>query len=380
MAWGLVTSETPDSDKEICDYVAAKAAIQKWSEDTLAKTTAAGQDPSLGNMRVMHQLTVGGKAVKIEYHDDTKQVWVGSEPANEDVWHLLKGGFLTGQSIGGSYLWKRKEGDFTRYAPTIGEISYVDKSANPDAAFSYVKADGTTKLRKFAQPGPAEIELLHKIELGELQKAVAEGNTRLEKLSTQLDELVGKHTPAIGANMNPEQIKKCAAALGISEEEFKKNFAAADDLTKAHKGLAGLHANLETMHSHHEAMHKAHKAMGAMHEKMGTHIEKCMKACKDVMGSDEKEAEKALKALIDEMSPAPDADAVAKAAKAKADAEAAANGDKITKADAEKLVADAVKKAVDALPAPAASPLFSISRDNAVKKAEQIHQADPLPI
>ena len=101
MVWGIVASETPDSDQEICDYTTAKTEIKKWSDDQLAKTIAAGQDPSLGNMRVMHQLQIGGKAVKIQYMDDAKQVWVGSEPANEEVWHLLKGGYLTAHSLGG---------------------------------------------------------------------------------------------------------------------------------------------------------------------------------------------------------------------------------------------------------------------------------------
>ena len=358
MVWGIVTSETPDSDEEICDYPAAKAAIKAWSDDQLAKTTAAGQDPSLGNMRVMHQLQIGGKAVKIEYRDDQKQVWVGSEPVNEEVWHLLKGGFLTGHSIGGSYDWKRTEGKFVRYAPTIGEISYVDKGANPDASFAYVKADGVTELRKFVAPGEKEKEILRKMkeatlvnlsdaDVERLTKAFAASlDTHLEKMNALTAELVGQLNTSKGAMMKPEEIKKCAAALGISEDEFVKLYVPADALVKAKKGLAALHGHMEAAMSHHEAMHKAHTALGSLHDKMGTHLGKCMKSVKDVMGSDEAAADKAIKDLLDELLPASDAEAVRKAAEKKAaDDAAAANGDKLTKADAQKLVDDAVTKA-----------------------------------
>jgi hypothetical protein len=402
MVWGCVTSETPDSDKEICDYAEAKSEIKKWSDDQLAKTIAAGQDPSLGNMRVMHQLQIGGKAIKIEYRDDQKQVWVGSEPASDDVWHLLKGGFLTGHSIGGSYKWKKPEGEYVRYAPTIGEISYVDRQANPDAAFSYVKADGTTELRKFQQPGPAEKEMLRKMRLGSLAdlsqddidrlaKAVAESltgadsdlDTRLKKISAQLAEMVGQLSAADGGNtMNPEQIKKCAAALGISEEDFKKQFALASDLDKAKKGIAALHGHIEGAMSHHAEMHKAHSAMAAMHEKHSAHLEKCMKACKAVMGADDGEADKAINALLADLlktaGETPE-QKVAREAAEKAAAAAAASGT-MTKAEVDALVTAAIAKAIGELPKPDPGGLRIVPRTGEpAKKAEQVN-ADPIPV
>jgi hypothetical protein len=393
MVWGLVTSETPDSDKEICDYADARAEIQKWSDDTLSKTLAAGQDPSLGNMRVMHQLQIGGKAIKIEYKDAEKQVWVGSEPATEDVWHLLKGGFLTAHSIGGSYKWKRKEGEYTRYAPTIGEISYVDRGANPDASFSYVKADGSTELRKFAAPGDKERGILAKLhaeadragDVERITKAVmAELGTDLEKLRTIAASLVAQIEPTKGETlMTPEQLKKCAAALGISEADFLKLYAPAADLEKAKGGLAALHGHIEKAMGHHEEMHKAHGALAAMHEAHAKHLGKCDKACKAVMGSDEKEAEKALKALLSELTPV-----------AAPVVPAAAASESLSKADVEKMladqkaandqaIADAVKKALDAAPAGDAADrtkLFAITRGEEVKKSEATAASDPLPV
>ena len=72
--------------------------------------------------------------------------------------HLLKGGYLTSHSISAPMLGSDKKREYVRYGPTIGEISYVDKGANPEAGFSYVKADGSTGLRKFAKPGEKEME------------------------------------------------------------------------------------------------------------------------------------------------------------------------------------------------------------------------------
>lgn len=149
MAWGIATSETPDSEEEICDYEGVKADITRWSDDFFKRTTSAGQEASLGNIRVMHQLDLGGKAVKIEFHDDAKEVWLGASPADDSVWDKLRRGILTGYSIGGKYAWRKPEGKYQRYSPIISEISFVDNPSNPDATYAYVKADGSRELRKF---------------------------------------------------------------------------------------------------------------------------------------------------------------------------------------------------------------------------------------
>lgn len=311
MVYGIVTSETPDADDEICDFATAKVEIKKWSDDQLAKTIAAGQEPSLGNFRVMHQLQVGGKAVKIECKEEAKQIWVGSEPANEEVWHLIKGGFLTGHSIGGKYLWKRKEGEYTRFGPSFNEISYVDKGSNPEATFAYVKADGTTELRKFAKPGPAEQEVIARlakstvanlsdVDVQRIAKALADSvlGTHAEELDAALAERMRQKNAAKGEDMTQEQIQKCAAALGITEAEFQKKYIDGDGFEKAAKGLAALHGHIEKAMDMHKEIMAHHDKMGKAHGAMETHLGKCSKACKDIMGSDEKASEKALKALI----------------------------------------------------------------------------------
>lgn len=166
MVWGVATSEVPDSEKEIADYEGCKKAYTDWATETLAKT-ADGADPSLGNIRVMHQLVVGGKAIKIEFNDAAKSVLLGTVPANDEVWELIKGGFLRGYSHAGKYAWKKPEGEFTRYAPVISEVSYVDRPANPEANFDAIKADsfqlihknGSMELVKFASPAECQKRL-----------------------------------------------------------------------------------------------------------------------------------------------------------------------------------------------------------------------------
>ena len=57
---GIVTAERPDKEFEVCDYAESKPFYQKWS-DEFAKST---DGKSFGNLRVMHQLVVAGKAVE----------------------------------------------------------------------------------------------------------------------------------------------------------------------------------------------------------------------------------------------------------------------------------------------------------------------------
>ena len=152
MTWGIVTSETVDKDGEICSYEDAKKSYKEWSDDFVEKTTAAGQEPSMGNVRIMHKPEIGGKVIKLEFKDDEKQIWVGTQPVNDEVWDLIKGGYITGLSQGGRYLWKKQEGEYTRYAPKISEVSYVDNPALGEACFVYVKSDGSTEIRKFSSP------------------------------------------------------------------------------------------------------------------------------------------------------------------------------------------------------------------------------------
>jgi hypothetical protein len=156
--WGIATAEKPDLDNEICDYPSAKNAYRTWSEASLEKTKAAGQEPSLGNVRIMHGNQIGGKVTHIDYDDANKTIRVASTPASDEVWNLLKGGFLTGYSHGGKKQILSTDGRYRRYAPQLAELSYVDKACL-DEGFEFVKSDGAVEMRKFTHSEQETIEL-----------------------------------------------------------------------------------------------------------------------------------------------------------------------------------------------------------------------------
>src|SRR6202789_2607833 len=167
--WGISTWEEPDSDNEQCDYETAVPVYQAWSSKALKRTKHAGQDPSLGNVRIQHGSEVGGKVTKIEFNDKDKEIWLGSEPISDDIKNQLKQGFYTGYSQGGSYAWRACsvcEGQMplqqgynfcetcgknvpVRYGlKRIAEVSYVDSPATGEG-FEHVKANGSTEILKF---------------------------------------------------------------------------------------------------------------------------------------------------------------------------------------------------------------------------------------
>lgn len=137
MVWGIATSEAIDSQGDIIDYEASKAAFGSW----------------LGNIREMHQPIAVGKAIDIQYDDENKQVMIGakiSESADgENAWLKVKEGILQGFSIGGSVnkVLKevaKKDGveiPVTRVVDySLSETSLVDNPANPEAMLVMVKS------------------------------------------------------------------------------------------------------------------------------------------------------------------------------------------------------------------------------------------------
>jgi hypothetical protein len=170
--WGIATWEQPDSDSEICDYITAKPVYKEWSDKALKRTSKAGQELSLGNIRLQHGMDVGGKATKLKFDDKDKEVWLGSEPISDAVKTALQKGMYTGYSQGGSYAWRKCEdcdgqmpmqqgynfcaacdkNVVVRYGlKKIAEVSYVDSPATGEG-FEHVKANGSTEILKFAKP------------------------------------------------------------------------------------------------------------------------------------------------------------------------------------------------------------------------------------
>jgi hypothetical protein len=282
-----------------------------------------------------------------------------------------------------------------KYLATPPHLPYTDESGKPDHRLmgaAWAALHGGYRGNKYEGPGkehaisrlkeiyhsegmepPSAKSLLDQLSGWEFV-GDSELDTGLEKFRSLVAELMGKQSATGAADMNAEQIKKCAAALGISEEEFKKQFVDGDALDKGAKGLAALHAHLKKAHAHHEKMvqHHAkiaelHKAHGEMHGQMADHLENCMKAHGACM--DGAEAEKILKALA--------------AAPEKKDETTS----ELKKADVEKMLADGItaalakqKEEFDKKLEDSPARLFNIPRNAEVKKAEEAKASDPLPV
>lgn len=171
LVWGVATLEAPDLEGEICDYDTAKDAYKAWSLAAAQRTSAAGQQISLGPIRRQHTTEPAGKAVKIQYDDDNKRIMLGSVPISDDIREQLQQGFLTGYSQGGSYGW-RKCADCGKsltlqqannFCPAckktvpvlfglkrLTEVSYVDSPCT-GKGFDYVKSDGSHRFVAFAK-------------------------------------------------------------------------------------------------------------------------------------------------------------------------------------------------------------------------------------
>lgn len=179
IAYGIATSEAPDKVNEICDYAATKPFYQAWSLEAYKSTIAAGQSPSLGNVRLMHETKIFGKVIKIDFDDDAKQVLIGVQPMNDESWAMVTGGFVRGFSQGGDYIWRRcnicatdvpegavcskcKKTVAIRYAASPAEVSAVDNPCLEEATFQYVKTNGSMELRKFVRPAEPAKEIMAK--------------------------------------------------------------------------------------------------------------------------------------------------------------------------------------------------------------------------
>lgn len=149
MVYGIATTEAIDSQGDIVDYEASKAAFSTW----------------LGNIREMHQPVAVGKAVDIQFDDEARQVVIGAKISEsidgENAWIKVKEGILNGFSIGGSVSKVVKETAKVDGADvpvsrivdySLSETSLVDNPANPEALFVMVKS---------AKSGLQRVEEMH---------------------------------------------------------------------------------------------------------------------------------------------------------------------------------------------------------------------------
>lgn len=182
-----------------------------WSDAMFKATTSAGQQPSLGNIRLMHGAEIAAKAIKVDFLDDTKQIFLGTQAVDKRISDMLRGGYISGMSQAGSYLFRRCAIDgsdikgksnfcdkcqaevVVNYAAKISEVSYVDQPANPEARFQYVKSDQSMELRKFADSSNDSQKLQDPNP--EVQKAAPDAEKAAEK-AAMTKRVAGEDLPS----------------------------------------------------------------------------------------------------------------------------------------------------------------------------------------
>lgn len=139
---GRAAQEVPDKTNEILDYETGKPAFEAWSKSFEDMSNGL----SKGNLRVMHEKTVAGKIVDIQFDDNAKAIDVVAKVVDDNEWKKVLDGCYTGFSVGGGYGRKWKDGNLTRYTPVVRELSLVDNPCIPTARFAeLVKADGVVE-------------------------------------------------------------------------------------------------------------------------------------------------------------------------------------------------------------------------------------------
>lgn len=352
IVYGLVTAERLDKDGEICEYASTKAEYQAIN----AEMSKASEGMNILPLREMHGRNAVGAGKSIDFNDQRREIRMAFKVVDDSTWNKVLEKVLLGFSQGGRYVKRWLKDGQRYYTASPGEVSLVDNPCLSGAMIEYVKADGT--IEEYETPSLAA---LSQEDVDRLAKAVADSlasegfeavlnklagllkdapatelSTQLEKISSVTAPLMRQLSAAKGDKMTPEQITKCAAALGISEEEFKK-------------------------------LHLGENAV--------------------------EEAKKVLKAEADKKA-ADEAAELAKKAKEKADAEAAAGKEFVKASDLEAIVTKAVKSATDELskafdeklskiPVPvgtgSGARLMLVDRDGKeLRKADQ--GSNPLPV
>jgi hypothetical protein len=172
--WGRATREEPDNSGEIFDYNSSKPYFQEWSQT--AQKRSGGK--SKGNVRAMHQLTAAGKVIDLQTVDEDKSIFVGAKIVDGDEWKKVQEGVYTGFSVGGNYVRRWPDRQFTRYTAAPNEISLVDVPCVASATFEMVKADGAEQAHFKGGEGKTILPLSP----GELEKVEVDNPAPAEQI------------------------------------------------------------------------------------------------------------------------------------------------------------------------------------------------------
>lgn len=370
IVYGLVTAERLDKDNEICEYSSTKPEYEKVNAE-MAKMSGGENIMPLREMHQLHAVGAGKtidfsddtKEIRMGFYVSEDSTWkkvmdkvlLGFSQGGRYLKRWKQDGkeYYTAQPgeislvdnpclPGAAIEYAKADGSIEKILPVLAKevkylvpdgkhLPYTGDDGKPDHRLmgaAWAALHGGYRGNKYGGPDKdkalAHLRSIYHSEgmeppsdkaaglLDDLEKELefcdgSELNTRLEKISALVGDLMGKQI-AKGADMNKEQIAKCAAALGITAEEFTKTYVEGDALEKGKKGLAALHAHLKKAIAHHEKGAKIHgdlanlhKAAKDHHETMADHLENCMKAHGALQ--DDGEAEKILKALGVEIKP-----------------------------------------------------------------------------
>lgn len=207
---GVIAEEVPDKASEILDFASSEPYFRKWSSEAYERTTAAGLPASYGNVREQHSPRAVGKLTSIEFDSANKRIPVVAKIVDDETWRKIQAGVLTGFSIGGSYLNKWSDGNYTRYTAKPAEVSIVDNPCMPGATFSMVKD----------APANPELAALRK-QLNELKETIRSIIARRAGVVTDSGSSGSRFvTKDAGSSNDPQQLIKTALANG-KPAEFK---------------------------------------------------------------------------------------------------------------------------------------------------------------
>jgi hypothetical protein len=208
--YGQVTAEVPDHDGEVCHYDSTVPFYKALADKFQKATAAAGTEESVAPLREMHQLKAVGAGRSINFDDVNKQIEMGFHVVDPLAVKKVLAGVYTGFSQGGGYAkkWQGPDGRIW-YTGKVEEISLVDSPCLPSAQFTFVKADGSSELRKFKASEEAKSP----------EKPAAEppASAQLAKLSPEDVETIAA---AVERTLTKAQ-KKIQAVIGHLKGETK---------------------------------------------------------------------------------------------------------------------------------------------------------------
>jgi len=236
---GVGTSEILDTQGEVLSFAGSKAAFAEWADGV--------------PLREMHQPVAAGRAIRFDYDEPNRQIWVTafvSEGA-PDVWKKVLDGTLRMLSIGGKRIVStmKRAADLPRRVFALAksipdqvrwtekwqlqEISLVDSGANPACAFEVLKsATGGLEFRKraaqssptiLAQVTAAAVRAFAPLQaqFADIRRTTEDMNDLASDLESQFDDVNRRlaHLEAQEPATNPSPAK--VATLTMTKREIR---------------------------------------------------------------------------------------------------------------------------------------------------------------